>query len=893
MPPTSPTSPIAPALTVLPSHALQTLVLNLRANDPTGKVLEERTDDTSLIQELQTRVDSLVANRTLASHDAALARTLAALITHFHHLSALYAVERPSIAARASWASSAPAYTHNAISSTLASTSSDPFARLRRHLSDFQLSRDSRSGSASPLAQTVSPVMKVETALLWARVDEELEAVLKLCCARSATPADSESLPPEYDAEGYEGGFEEGLPRYEAAYSSHLTDAKMPPSPGAAVSEKMRMDLESVALAIDRLYVVAPQLHNQRVELKKSKLEQMERARLAGSSATGMREGKQRAQEGEEDVRELDSMVDLIGRASERKMTSQAFVIEGGFTKQLEKARQRDHQKRTEFITQLARHSDAGRLHSQDAVFHPHISTGNTFRLHDPEAMLSLPEFIREAVPEPLQLKMQMADPQAMLSLPDFVKEPMPQRSSPPLPAVAPTRSRSLKGVRSRSLSAPPLAWLLASSSRPSSPIAALEAKRLKVAKMRKGGSSSGSSPILQSHAFLPAGLDVHYVAEYHESLQHVLVFLTASGMPAGSNLEAEVVSISERDDVDRQGLLLKSGGVVSSHLSLPARVELGKTGVKVDGHHFQIKLAADSTTPHPASHTALLDAAQLSAHSPTSFICASCSLPLVQCARLRDYKDLPSEHWAELVDAWMCHSDQKLHEHVTKHTTEGFWPSDGHALVGGSYILLEESLVVKNNLSPVDFQEPKHADDWSRVRCLCGAVVGRSKAPASQASPVAYRLAKYAIRPMGPTADLPKVPLSAFIAEDMNELVYAHASYRFVVLDEEEERPRILLWLFKPSMRLAYATPMRYIIPKAGAIHAAKVLYKILPPTTVYSDLQTITSKYPGFPQAEHLYYPIDVCRRLGGLLKESNTAYPLSMRTMTGLDVGWLQRA
>ncbi|KAH9947291.1 hypothetical protein B0H21DRAFT_822046 [Amylocystis lapponica] len=108
--------------------------------------------------------------------------------------------------------------------------------------------------------------------------------------------------------------------------------------------------------------------------------------------------------------------------------------------------------------------------------------------------------------------------------------------------------------------------------------------------------------------------------------------------------------------------------------------------------------------------------------------------------------------------------------------------------------------------------------------------------------------LAKYAICSIGPTADLPKVPLSPFIAEDMNELVYAHASYRLSSLRRRSDRGSSYLWLFKPSMRLAYATPMRYIIPKAGAIHAAKVLDKILPPTTVYSELQTITSKYLGF---------------------------------------------
>jgi hypothetical protein len=37
---------------------------------------------------------------------------------------------------------------------------------------------------------------------------------------------------------------------------------------------------------------------------------------------------------------------------------------------------------------------------------------------------------------------------------------------------------------------------------------------------------------------------------------------------------------------------------------------------------------------------------------------------------------------------------------------------------------------------------------------------------------------------------------------------------------------------------------------------------------------------------------YPIHVCRRLAGMLRESGTAYPEGLRTMTGLDVGWLPR-
>ena len=50
---------------------------------------------------------------------------------------------------------------------------------------------------------------------------------------------------------------------------------------------------------------------------------------------------------------------------------------------------------------------------------------------------------------------------------------------------------------------------------------------------------------------------------------------------------------------------------------------------------------------------------------------------------------------------------------------------------------------------------------------------------------------------------------------------------------------------------------------------------------------------RYPGFPQAEYLFYPMPICHRLANLLNESNATYPEGMREMTGLQVGWLHRA
>lgn len=93
--------------------------------------------------------------------------------------------------------------------------------------------------------------------------------------------------------------------------------------------------------------------------------------------------------------------------------------------------------------------------------------------------------------------------------------------------------------------------------------------------------------------------------------------------------------------------------------------------------------------------------------------------------------------------------------------------------------------------------------------------------------------------------------------------------------------------------MRLSYLAGKNYFLPERGTIQAAKVLYKILGPSVSHTELGSLLERYPGFPQAEQLMYPKDTCAQIAILLKESNVCYPEGMRSMTGLDVGWLIRA
>ena len=343
-------------------------------------------------------------------------------------------------------------------------------------------------------------------------------------------------------------------------------------------------------------------------------------------------------------------------------------------------------------MEQLVRHAEAGRIHGQDAVLQN--------KMKEPEALLSLPEFMREE-------SERQKDLEALLTLPEFVKEPIPAHISHPNLEKEKEAEKILDTMskkRDRSSSAPPpLAWFRSTSSRGSaSSLGSADSSKGKSKCSHTDGEIFYSSSCLHVVITCDAGFEVVYVAENHENLHHILVFFTITGTKQCVELLAEVLPCLDQSSEQGDHLVIKCGPHTSRPLLLPAYTTPGRKEVRVQNTHFEVKLpTSGSNSPFSDINglpAPLLDATQLSSINPTSFLCASCSLPLIQSSKIDTYRDLPSEHWEELVEAWICHSDQKLHDHVAKNGKRGFWPSSGQALVGGSYILFEESVINRNN---------------------------------------------------------------------------------------------------------------------------------------------------------------------------------------------------
>lgn len=109
--------------------------------------------------------------------------------------------------------------------------------------------------------------------------------------------------------------------------------------------------------------------------------------------------------------------------------------------------------------------------------------------MKSPDALLTLPEFIRESIPPEIV----KADPHAVLTLPEFMKEPIPPGIDPPKVV---TKKRSLKKLRNRSLSAPPLGWIFPGTKTPP------ERKALKLTKSPSQSISGSGVCLLFPHYF-------------------------------------------------------------------------------------------------------------------------------------------------------------------------------------------------------------------------------------------------------------------------------------------------------------------------------------------------------------------------------------------------------
>ncbi|KAF7853640.1 hypothetical protein EAF04_010631 [Stromatinia cepivora] len=282
---------------------------------------------------------------------------------------------------------------------------------------------------------------------------------------------------------------------------------------------------------------------------------------------------------------------------------------------------------------------------------------------------------------------------------------------------------------------------------------------------------------------------------------------------------------------------------------------------------------------------------------------CRKCSATIVEADRIKEWKDLPSEGWAEMMDFWHCHkpSDHADHNHGEENlaSTRGygantkFTAQAGIGFVDHSTFLLAEN---DSNL-PVGGNEVKRPIHCENGWCL--ATIGYSD-PQNEG----IRLFKWSLR-MGTFEDSLSSSLSNMVLEpSMAKIISAQflgimnssCVSRLLLLPSTVTSkygpvyPGLSIWIFNPSIRYTasyfYFSRKMHIsgTPGKPGILAMKILWKpcapIRDPSSENESMEEL--ELPGDVLHEFRHYLEDVAKRY----------LPPSARKLQDWNVSLLER-
>lgn len=170
----------------------------------------------------------------------------------------------------------------------------------------------------------------------------------------------------------------------------------------------------------------------------------------------------------------------------------------------------------------------------------------------------------------------------------------------------------------------------------------------------------------------------IRCIAETQDRLGRLLVYIWLERTDLQSRIENIKYDIQDteghRSKLSMSVSLGENGISTVSTLDfeLPCRIREGPDlqGEKVKQDNswlFHFAIEENANQKHHEDSNVLFSAKQLTFIGATQWQCAICSNDLMDFSSTDRFIPLPSQHWEELVDAWMCHTDQQLNDTLLK----------------------------------------------------------------------------------------------------------------------------------------------------------------------------------------------------------------------------------
>lgn len=296
-----------------------------------------------------------------------------------------------------------------------------------------------------------------------------------------------------------------------------------------------------------------------------------------------------------------------------------------------------------------------------------------------------------------------------------------------------------------------------------------------------------------------------HYSLEYLPNIQQLIVYIHVDTTNIERNCSLYYDKASKRlfssatcDTQDNLLINFPGSANVSISLDFVALSAFPQVSRIDNVLVIQFRGAKMHSAP-TCSPSPLLNAKAL--QNCTKLACASCDAPLLQCpsSKFITFKDLPNEHWLELLDCWSCHDNEfapiaqralsndacpeheHAHNHNHGHSYHHSLSHSGHGYIlpppGKIYLGLDHLLL--------------HDDDGVTPLCpSCKSVIGESFMT-SHVKLFRDSVTFY----FADDAQLKREPLNRILMHRILDTVDNHSTFHFLL--RAPNQPRIYLRIF------------------------------------------------------------------------------------------------
>ncbi|CAG8506757.1 6904_t:CDS:2 [Cetraspora pellucida] len=265
--------------------------------------IQQYSPDVATLDIIRRQLNS--SSSVILSDDYSLACTLAALLGYLYRILELCDPKNPN----QSSTSELPNIIQTSEEILQSASSEDIYSTLHKEVTNLQSRRASLN-----IYKNVTD----ERLATWNEIDRLMEIVASLCHERS-----NNDPPPEYSNNLTEEDNEAVVdpPKYPLVGGNLKIKID---------NEKTKLDLDNVISAIDRVYNVAPQLNNQRVELNSRQKKRLTAAALSNviqKLSRGRLEGQRVDSSSIVKYQTLNRLVDQINKAAERSFVDQRVEL--------------------------------------------------------------------------------------------------------------------------------------------------------------------------------------------------------------------------------------------------------------------------------------------------------------------------------------------------------------------------------------------------------------------------------------------------------------------------------------------------------------------------------------------------------------------------------------